>query len=82
MAEATACLYLEHVVCHRGLLESNASGEGPFFPTAFWHDLLRLIKPDAAMLTTDHLETDGQTERVNHVVQYITLSFDDDSPRD
>jgi hypothetical protein len=81
-AETTACLFLEHVFRHHGLPESIVSDRDPRFTAAFWRELFRLLKTDLAMSTADHPETDGQTERVNRVVEDIIRSIAVDSPRD
>ena len=81
-AEATACLFLEHVFRYHGLPESIVSDRDPRFTAAFWRELFRLLGTDLAMSTADHPETDGQTERANRVVEDIIRSIAVEHPRD
>ncbi|KAF1318367.1 Pol protein, partial [Globisporangium splendens] len=81
-AQETACLFLEHVFRYHGLPESIVSDRDPRFTAAFWRELFRLLGTDLAMSTADHPETDGQTERVNRVVEDILRSIAVDHPRD
>ncbi|KAF1318374.1 reverse transcriptase, partial [Globisporangium splendens] len=74
-AQETACLFLEHVFRYHGLPESIVSDRDPRFTAAFWRELFRLLGTDLAMSTADHPETDGQTERVNRVVEDILRSI-------
>ncbi|KAF1313206.1 Pol protein, partial [Globisporangium splendens] len=81
-AQETACLFLEHVFRYHGLPESIVSDRDPRFTAAFWRELFHLLGTDLAMSTADHPETDGQTERVNRVVEDILRSIAVDHPRD
>ncbi|KAF1325083.1 Pol protein, partial [Globisporangium splendens] len=81
-AQETACLFLEHVFRYHGLPESIVSDRDPRFTAAFWRELFRLLGTDLAMSSADHPETDGQTERVNRVVEDILRSIAVDHPRD
>ncbi|KAF1326689.1 Pol protein, partial [Globisporangium splendens] len=81
-AQETACLFLEHVFHYHGLPESIVSDRDPRFIAAFWRKLFRLLGTDLALSTADHPETDGQTERVNRVVEDILRSIAVDHPRD
>ncbi|KAF1319763.1 Pol protein, partial [Globisporangium splendens] len=73
---------LEHVFRYHGLPESIVSDRDPRFTAAFWRELFRLLGTDLALSTADHPETDGQTERVNRVVEDILRSIAVDHPRD
>ena len=81
-AAETASIFLEHVFRLHGLPVSIVSDRDPRFTAAFWRELFRLLKTDLAMSTADHPETDGQTERVNRVVEDIIRSIAVDHPRD
>ncbi|KAF1327941.1 Pol protein, partial [Globisporangium splendens] len=81
-AQETACLFLEHVFRYHGLPESIVSDRDPRFTAAFWRELFRLLGTDLALSSADHPETDGQTERVNRVVEDILRSIAVDHPRD
>ncbi|KAF1319813.1 Pol protein, partial [Globisporangium splendens] len=71
-----------HVFRYHGLPESIVSDRDPRFTAAFWRELFRLLGTDLALSTADHPETDGQTERVNRVVEDILRSITVDHPRD
>ncbi|KAF1318123.1 Pol protein, partial [Globisporangium splendens] len=71
-----------HVFRYHGLPESIVSDRDPRFTAAFWRELFRLLGTDLALSTADHPETDGQTERVNRVVEDILRSIAVDHPRD
>ena len=73
-AHETAQLFLEHVFRHHGLPETLVSDRDPRFTSSFWKHLFRLIGSKLAMSTADHPQTDGQTERVNRVLE-DTLRF-------
>ncbi|KAF1333193.1 Pol protein, partial [Globisporangium splendens] len=73
---------LEHVFRYHGLPESIVSDRDPRFTAAFWRELFRLLGTDLAMSSADRPETDGQTERVNRVVEDILRSIAVDHPCD
>ncbi|KAF1325825.1 Pol protein, partial [Globisporangium splendens] len=81
-AQETACLFLDHMFRYHGLPESIVSDRDPRFTAAFWRELFRLLGTDLALSSADHPETDGQTERVNRVVEDILRSTAVDHPRD
>ncbi|KAF1334479.1 Pol protein, partial [Globisporangium splendens] len=67
-----------HVVPVRKHVTAQETAPGP----AFYRELFRLLGTDLALSTADHPETDGQTERVNRVVEDILRSIAVDHPRD
>jgi hypothetical protein len=78
----TASLFLEHVFKAHGIPESIVSDRDPRFTSAFWRHLFDQMGTTLAMSTADHPQTDGQTERVNRVVEDIIRSICGENTRD
>ncbi|GMF22764.1 unnamed protein product [Phytophthora fragariaefolia] len=74
-AAETAAHFVDCVLHHHGLPESIVSDRDPRFTSAFWTALFQLLGTKLSMLTATHLETDGQTERVNRVLEDILRSY-------
>ncbi|ETI35050.1 hypothetical protein F443_18556, partial [Phytophthora nicotianae P1569] len=74
-AEQTASLLLDCVFRHHELPESIVSDRDPRFPSAFWSHLLKLLGTRLLMSTATHPKTDGQTERVNRVLEDVIRSY-------
>lgn len=73
-SEETARLFNEYVWKLHGLPTTIVSDRGPQFVSEFWRHLTRRLKISAALSTAYHPETDGQTERMNAVLeQYLRL---------
>ena len=68
-AEGLAGLFLKHVWKHHGFLWSIVSNRGSQFISNFWSFLSKKLGIKAQLLTAWHPETDGQTERVNGVIE-------------
>ncbi|GMF45466.1 unnamed protein product [Phytophthora fragariaefolia] len=68
-AAETAAHLVDCVFRHHGLPESIVSDRDPRFTSAFWTALFQLLGTKLSMSTAVHLETDGQTERVNRVLE-------------
>ncbi|KAG2872276.1 hypothetical protein PC114_g26471 [Phytophthora cactorum] len=64
-----AWLFVDDVFHHRGLPETFVSDRDPRFTAAFWQTLFQLLGTRLHMSTADHPQTDGQTERVNRVLE-------------
>ena len=80
---ATQCaqLFVEHVFRLHGMPRSIVSDRDPRFTATFWVELFKLLGSALHMSTADHPESDGQTERVNRVVEDILRSFCAEHPR-
>jgi hypothetical protein len=73
-AEGTALLFLKEVWKHHGTPRVVISNRGPQFVAAFTRGLYKLLGIKLAMSTAYHPQTDGQTERVNQVLEgYLRL---------
>src|SRR5271157_4336013 len=76
-AEDTAQLYLQYVFKHHGLPDDIVSDRGAQFTSRFATRLLHLCKIHSNKSTAFHPQSDGQTERVNQVLeQYLRIFCD------
>ncbi|KAE8960447.1 hypothetical protein PF011_g30090 [Phytophthora fragariae] len=74
-AAETAAHFIDCVFRHHGLPESIVSDRDPRFTSAFWSILFQLLGMKLSMSTAAHPETDGQTERVNRVLEDVLRSY-------
>ena len=76
-AEQTAQLYLQHIFKHHGLPGNIVSDRGTQFTSKFTRRLLELCDIKSNKSTAYHPQSDGQTERVNQVLeQYLRIFCD------
>ena len=76
-APDVAALFLQHVVRVHGLPETLVSDRDPVFTSHFWTRLLELCGIRANRSSAFHPQTDGQTERLNSVLeQYLRMYCD------
>lgn len=68
-AMETAKLFLKHIVKLWGVPKSIVSDRDARFTGKFWKELFRLLGTELAFSTSLHPQTDGQTERVNALVE-------------
>ena len=69
-----ARLFLKHVFSKHGVPHDIISDRGKLFVSKFWSSLCELLGIKANLSTAYHPETDGQTERVNQILeQYLRL---------
>ncbi|KAE8916052.1 Transposon Tf2-9 polyprotein [Phytophthora fragariae] len=73
-APQAAQLFVDNVFRNHGLPEAFVSDRYPRFVSHFWQHLFRLLGTRLDMSTADHPQTDGQTERVNRVLEDILRS--------
>ncbi|KAE9054574.1 hypothetical protein PF007_g32591 [Phytophthora fragariae] len=76
-----ARLFMDCVFRHHGLPKTIVSDRDPRFTAAFWQTLFRLLGTRLSMSTADHPQTDGQTERVNRVLEDTLRSICAEMPR-
>ncbi|KAG3078282.1 Transposon Tf2-9 polyprotein [Phytophthora idaei] len=79
--EQAARLFVNGVFRHHGLPETFVSDRDPRFTAAFWQTLFQLLGTRLHMSTADHPQTDGQTERVNRVLEDTLRSVCSAAPR-
>ncbi|KAJ8324255.1 hypothetical protein O5D80_8742 [Batrachochytrium dendrobatidis] len=71
-ADETATMFIENVFRLHGLPDSIVSDRGPQFTSHFWQALCKGLGIRTRLSTAFHPQTDGQTERVNQVInQYL-----------
>ena len=70
-AAETAVYFIEAVFRNHGFPENIVSNRDPRFTSAFWTSLFELLGTKLRMSTAAHPETDGQTERVNRVLEDV-----------
>src|SRR6202140_3967491 len=74
-AEETTHLYLRHVFKHHGLPLDIVSDRGPQFTSRLMSTLLELCDIKGNKSTAFHPQSDGQTERVNQVLEKYLRIF-------
>ena len=74
-AEGLANLFLKHVWKHHGLPQSIVSDRGSQFISDFWSFLCKKLGIKAQLSTAWHPETDGQTKRINGVMEQYLCAF-------
>jgi hypothetical protein len=67
--EKLAELYVEHILRLHGAPRSIVSDRGPQFVSKFWQSFHKLMGTTLNYSTTFHPQIDGQTERVNQVLE-------------
>lgn len=73
-AQELAALYLSHVFSKHGLPNNIVSDHGSEFTSSFWKEITTTLGIELHLSTAFHPETDGQTERVNQVLeQYLRI---------
>jgi len=68
-AEELGVLFYDRVFRYHSLPDTIVSDRGPQFASRFWKHLCSCLKIDARLSTAFHPQTDGQTKRVNAVVE-------------
>ncbi|CAI7774702.1 unnamed protein product [Closterium sp. NIES-53] len=70
-AEATARLLFDRIITIHGIPATLISDRDPKFTSKFWKELMGLLGTKLAMSSAYHPQTDGQTERLNQVVEQL-----------
>ena len=74
-ARGCARVFIDTIFRLHGLPRELVSDRDPRFTAAFWQSVFRSLGTRLTMSTSDHLETDGQTERVNRVLEEILRGY-------
>jgi hypothetical protein len=74
-AEELARLYRDNVWKLYGLPDSIVSDRGTQFVSAFWKHLCRILNTRAQLSTAWHPESDGQTERMNAILEQYLRAY-------
>ena len=77
----TAELFIDRVFRQHGLPVAIVSDRDPRFTSKFWKSVFQVLGTRLDMSTADHPQTDGQTERVNRVVEDILRSVCAETPK-
>ena len=62
-AEGTAMLFDTYIICRHGLPNTIISDRDPKFTSAFWKELMKILKIKIAMTTAHNPQADGLAER-------------------
>jgi len=68
-AAKLAELYVKEIVRLHGVPKSIVSDRDPLFTSEFWRSLQKELGTELSLSTAYHPQTDGQTERVNRVLE-------------
>ncbi|KAJ9511109.1 hypothetical protein QJQ45_013143 [Haematococcus lacustris] len=77
-ADAARLFYREVVRLH-GLPASVVSDRGPIFNSQYWRHVCELCHTQLCMSSAYHLETDGQTERANRIIEEMLRHYVDEN---
>ncbi|GJP60469.1 hypothetical protein CLOP_g17685 [Closterium sp. NIES-67] len=69
--EETAQLFVRHIISQHGIPTTLISDRDPKFTSKFWKELMSLLGTKRAMSSAYHPQTDGQTERLNQIVEQL-----------
>ncbi|KAG3127025.1 hypothetical protein PI126_g22057 [Phytophthora idaei] len=74
-AVQTARLFVDMVFKHHGMPLDIVSDRDPRFTARFWQEVLTRLGTQLSMSPADHPQSEGQTERVNHVLGDLLKSY-------
>jgi hypothetical protein len=74
-AQEIAALICQHVVKDHGMPREVLSDRGPHFHNAFWGHLCKYAGVTQKLSSAYHPQTDGQTERVNRVLEEMLRHY-------
>ncbi|GJP51916.1 hypothetical protein CLOM_g11044 [Closterium sp. NIES-68] len=69
--EETAQLFVRYIISQHGIPTTLISDRDPKFTSKFWKELMSLLGTELAMSSAYHPQTDGQTERLNQIVEQL-----------
>jgi len=73
-AAGLADLIIDHIICQHGIPRSIISDRGSKFTSRVWGSICSILGIKVSLSTAFHPQTDGQTERVNQVLeQYLRV---------
>ena len=68
-SDKLAKIYMTRIVCLHGVPRTIVSERGTQFTSKFWNQLHETLGTRLEFSTTFHPQTDGQTERVNKILE-------------
>ncbi|GJP52379.1 hypothetical protein CLOM_g11500, partial [Closterium sp. NIES-68] len=69
--EETEQLFVRYIISQHGIPTTLISDRDPKFTSIFWKELMSLLGTKLAMSSAYHPQTDGQTERLNQIVEQL-----------
>ena len=75
-----ADIFLKKIFRLHGILKVIISDRDPKFTGNFWKSLLKGLNTTLNFSTSFHPQTDGETERVNQVLEYLLRMYVKDQP--
>ncbi|GJP33625.1 hypothetical protein CLOM_g18142 [Closterium sp. NIES-68] len=69
--EETAQLFVRYIISQYSIPTTLISDRDPKFTSKFWKELMSLLGTKLAMSSAYHPQTDGQTERLNQIVEQL-----------
>ncbi|GJP62475.1 hypothetical protein CLOP_g19531 [Closterium sp. NIES-67] len=69
--EETAQLFVRYIISQHGIPTTLISDRDPKFTSKFWKELMFLLRTKLTMSSAYHPQTDGQTERLNQIVEQL-----------
>jgi hypothetical protein len=73
--QETGRLFFSHIFKHHALLKDIVSDQDPKFTSKFWRALWKRMGSELKMNTSFHPQTNGQTKRVNLVIQQFLKNY-------
>ncbi|GJP34754.1 hypothetical protein CLOM_g19184, partial [Closterium sp. NIES-68] len=67
----TAQLFVRYIISQHGIPTTLISDRDPNITSKFWKELMSLLGTKLAMLSAYHPQTNGQTERLNQIVEQL-----------
>ena len=74
-ADGSARVFVDTIFRLHGMPLEIVSDRDPRFTAAFWQAVFKRLGTRLKMSTADHPQTDGQTERVNRVLEELLRSY-------
>lgn len=68
-AAQLAQVFISHIYKLHGLPSTIVSDKDKIYISLFWQSIFRMVGTKFQMSTAYHLQTDGQTERLNQVLE-------------
>ena len=68
-ADEAARLFVKHIIKLWGVPKSIVSDRDSRFTRRFWTELFKMLGTDLKFSTSFHLQTNGQTERINSLLE-------------